>query len=75
VKFYEEDDDDELLASDKINALRLLDEKNKEISDGSRQDGNRKNGDGSINESMKSSLMQSEVRLAIMNAKNKPIML
>lgn len=75
MKFYEEDDDDELLASDKINALRLLDEKNKEISDGSRQDGNRKNGDGSINESMKSSLMQSEVRLAIMNAKNKPIML
>lgn len=75
VKFYEEDDEDEMLGTDKINALRMLDEKNKEISDGSRQGGNRKNGEGSINESMKSSLMQSEVRLAIMNAKNEPIMM
>jgi hypothetical protein len=75
VQIYQEDDE-EMFITDKMNALRLLDEKNKELSDGSRKGKGHKaaKGAGSINESMKSSLMQSEVRLSIKNTKNIPIL-
>lgn len=52
VPIYEEDSED-IQMTDKMNALRMLDEKNKELSDGS----NYKKGEGSVNDSLKSSLM------------------